>query len=435
MKCEKSRCRRFGTAMPAFLLASALSSVPAWAQEVPSTAATQVAGHEAGSLSLEAAIRRTLETAPLAGVVAARREALEASRDAAGLKPQPSVELTAENFGPPMGGLYDQFQLTGTYSKRIERGGKRQARVNLVNREIGVVEAEALIARLDLVKLVQDGFVKAQAASAKVAIARERLRVAQELRREVARRVASAKDPIFAGTRAQTGVSEAEADLQLAIHARDSALKRLAALWGGAAPASIADVDRFLDVKPVSAAGPSAVDLAIFEARKARALSSVALQEANAARDLTVSAGPRIIASGSLGAVAGVSLPLGGRRLAQARVSEAQAEGRRIDAELALERFTRERAIGLAAEKVEASRHEVELIREDVLTNAEKTLEQVRLGYNRGFFSFADVAAAQQMLVNARDRVVNAAERYHQAQAELDRLTGRFANLAQETMQ
>ena len=435
MKCEKSRCRRFGAAMRALLLASALLSVPAWAQEGPSTRSTRVAGHEPGSLSLEAAIRLTLQTAPLAGVAAARREALEASREAAGLKPQPNVELTAENFGLPMGDLYDQFQLTGTYSQRIERGGKRRARVELVNREIDVVEAEALIARLDLIKLVQDGFVEAQATSAKVAVARERVRVAQELRQEVGRRVASAKDPIYAGTRAQTGVAEAGADLALAVHARDAALKRLAMLWSGAPATSVADVERFLDVRPVPASASSAADLAIFKARHARAQSSVELQRANAARDPTISAGPRILASGALGAVAGVSLPLGGRRLSQARVAEALAQGRQIEAELAVERFNRERAIAVAAEKVEESRHEVELIREEVLTNAEKTLGQVRFGYNRGFFSFADVSAAQLTLVNARTRIVDASERYHRARSELDRLTGRFLNLAREPIQ
>lgn len=428
MNCEKSRCLRWGAAA----MCLAVSQGAPLAAQPTSRPAAVVASD--GGLSLETAIRRALQASPLLAVGTARREALEASRDAAGLKPQPTVEMTAENFGLPMSDLYDQFQITGTYSQRIERGGKRQARVALVNSELSIVEAEALIARLDLIKLVQEGFVEAQATEAKLAVARERLRVAQELRREVGRRVASAKDPIFAGTRAETGVAEARADVELAEHAQDAALKRLAMLWGGAPARSIAEAGRFLDVEDVDAAAPSPADLALFEARRARSISSVALQRANSERDLTVSAGPRILAIGALGAVAGVSVPLGGRRLGQARVAEAEAEGRRIDAELAVERFNRERAIALAAEKVDESRHEVELIRGSVLDNAERTLEQVRFGYNRGFFSFADVSAAQVTLVNARARIIDAAERYHLAKAELDRLTGRFTNLAREAV-
>lgn len=433
MQLNPSRRAIRAALLTGWVLAGAGAVQPALAQSARSGPVTG-SGRAGEALTLEAAIRRTLEASALPAVAAARHDALTAARDAAGLKPQPSVEVTAENFGLPIGKLYDQFQITGTYSQRIERGGKRQARVRLANRDISVAEAEAVVARLDLIKLLQQGFVQAQAASAKVAIARERLRVAQDLRREVARRVASAKDPVFAGTRAQTGVLEAQADLELAIHTRDATLRRLAIFWNGTPVTEVTEVRSFLDVKPVPTGAPSVADLAIFEARRSRGQAAVELQRTYGARDLTVSAGPRLLASGGVGAVAGISVPLGGRRLAQTRVAEAEAEGRRIDAEFAVERMNRERAIALATERVEESRHEVELIREDVVDNAEKTLEQVRFGYNRGFFSFADVWAAQQALVNARARVVDAAERHHQARAELDRLTGRFVNLAAEAI-
>ena len=429
MNCEQLRCLRWGIAATGLMLVHQVALAAQATAPSPAAVATDA------PLTLETAIRRALGASPLSAVSAARRESLAASRDAAGLKPRPTLEVMAENFGLPMGNLYDQFQITGTYSQQIERGGKRRARVDLVEREISLAEAEALIARLDLIKLVQEGFVEAQATEAKLTVARERLRVARELRREVGRRVASAKDPIFAGTRAQTGVAEAEADVELAVHYRDAALKRLASLWRGAPARSVAGSARFLDVQTVAAAPPSPADLAIFEARMAVAASSIALQRANAERDLTVSAGPRILASGGLGAVAGVSVPLGGRRLGQARIAEAQAQARRVEAELAVERANRERAIALAAHKVEENRHEVELIRGSVLDNAETTLEQVRFGYNRGFFSFADVSAAQVTLVNARARIIDAAERYHLAKVELDRLTGRFTNLAREALQ
>ena len=128
-------------------------------------------------------------------------------------------------------------------------------------------------------------------------------------------------------------------------------------------------------------------------------------------------------------------MPLGVKRLAEARVAEAQAEGRRIAAELSVERYNRGRAIALASEKVEESRQEAELIRDEVVPNARTTLEQVRLGYNRGFFSFADVSAAQVTLSSARARMIDAARRYHEAKVELDRLTGRFSDLAREAAQ
>lgn len=386
-------------------------------------------------LTFDDAVRRTLAAAPQGAAVAARVDALNARRTAAGLKPAPSIEVSAENFGPPIGDVYDQFQITGSYSQRIERGGKRMARIALADREIDLVEAEYLVQRLDLIATVQRQFVRVQAAEATIGLARRRLEIAQELQSEVARRVASARDPIFAGTRAETGVAEAQVELELADHERDAAVGRLVALWGGAAEGLTVSPAGFLDLPPRPGPfQPSPADLAIYVARGSRADAATTVERANAARDPTFSAGPRVFGNGDVGLIAGVSLPLGGRRLAEARVLEAQAERRRVDADLAVDRFNLSRAIDLAAEQVEEARHEAVAIQEQVIPKAEKTLTEVRFGYNRGFFSFADVIAAQTTLAGAAERTVEAARRYHEALVELDRLTGRYANLAEEAI-
>jgi cobalt-zinc-cadmium efflux system outer membrane protein len=386
-------------------------------------------------LTLDDAVRRTLAAAPHGAAVAAHVDVLNARRAAAGLRPAPSVEVMAENFGPPIGDVYDQFQITGSYNQRIERGGKRAARVALADREIDVVEAEFLVQRLELIATVQRQFVRVQAAEAAIGLARRRLEIAQELHREVARRVASARDPIFAGTRAETGIAEAQVDLELAIHERDAALTRLSSLWGGSPADLTVSTAGFLDLAAVPGPlSPSPAVVAIYEARGSRADAATALERANAARDPTLSAGPRVFGNGDVGLIAGVSLPLGGRRLAETRVSEAEAERRRVDAELAVERFNLGRAIDLAAEQVEEARHEAEAIQQQVVPKAEQALKEVRFGYNRGFFSFADVVGAQSTLAEAAERTVAAARRYHEAQVELDRLTGRHANLAEEAI-
>jgi cobalt-zinc-cadmium efflux system outer membrane protein len=212
----------------AILIALATPLAPAMAQEASAELASE---RDRAALTFDDAVRRTLAAAPQTAVASARVEALSARRTVAGLKPAPSVEVMAENFGPPIGDVYDQFQITGTYSQRIERGGKRAARVALADTEIDLVEAEYLVQRLDLIATVQRQFVRVQAAEAAIGLARRRLEIAQELQKEVARRVASARDPIFAGTRAETGVAEAEVDLELAKHERDAALARLVSLW------------------------------------------------------------------------------------------------------------------------------------------------------------------------------------------------------------
>ncbi|MES2498545.1 MAG: TolC family protein [Pseudomonadota bacterium] len=394
---------------------------------------SSVAQAQSQPLTLDDALRRALAVTPQTASATARVEALSATRTAAGLRPPPSIDVTAENFGPPSRDLYDQFQVTGSYSQRIERGGKREARVTVVDRNIDLARAQALVARLDIIAAVQRGYVEVQATQAALEPARQRLAVAEALERNVRRRVASARDPVFAGTRARTAMAQAKVDLALAEHASEAALRRLTAYWGDAPERWTVSAETFLDfAPPAGPVRPSGADLAVAEAKGRRAGAAIDLERANAVRDPTLSAGPRYLRTGNLGFVAGVSIPIGGRRLAQARISEAEAERRRADADLAFERFNRERDIMLAEEKVEEARHEAEATRDEILPVADRTLTEVRFGYSRGFFSFADVSVAQSALTDARARMIDAARRYHEARVDLDRLTGRFTRIAEE---
>jgi len=385
-------------------------------------------------LTMEDAIGRALASAPQNAVSTARNDVLTAARQAADTKPAATVDFLAENLGIGGRDLNNQIQVEANYSQRLERGGKRAARIAVAQSDLALARSEALVTRLDIIALVQRHFVEVQATEAEIAIAREKVAVAEALNREVARRVSSARDPLFAGTRARTQLAEARVDLELAIHARDKAKDRLAAIWGGSAAGLEISDARFLEFGRGEQAGsPAMADLAVYEARVARAESATALQRTQAVQDPTISAGPRYLAgTGDVALVAGVSLPLGNRRLNEAQVAAAEAQRRQADAELSVARFQQTRALALAAEKVEEAQHEAEAIRDKVIPGAKQTLAEVRAGYNRGGFTFNDVSTAQSTLATARARLVAAARRYHEAGVEYDRLTGRHANLAQE---
>ena len=379
-------------------------------------------------LSLEEAIRRSLSSSPQGQAAAARIEVLEAARAAADTKPAATIDGSVENVGT---GGFNLVQVDATYNQRLERGGKRLARVELADGDIGIAQAEGLIRRLDLAKAVQELYVEAQAATLKLELARSRVEIAQRLQAEVQRRVTSARDPLFAGTRARTQLAEAKVDLELADHALTAAKTRLALLTGGDSSAFSIVTTGFLGVPPLRAPADelSSVDLALFEARRRRAGANYRLQEAYARTDPTVYAGPRVFGSGDVAIVAGVSLPLPNRALNRANIARASAEQRQIDADLAVERFQRRREVALAAERVEQARREAEAIQARVVPGAEQTLREVRAGYNRGGFTFLDVSTAQAALHDARVRFVEALSEYHRAKVELDRLTGQFAVL------
>lgn len=385
---------------------------------------------QAQSLTLEDAIRQSLNISPQVEATAARVEGLEAARAAADTKPAATIEGRIENLGIGGSDLNRQIQVDATYNQRIERGGKRDARIALAQGDIGIVQAEALIRRLDLAKDVQRLYVEAQSATLDQELAKSRVDIAKTLQIEVQRRVDSARDPLFAGTRARTQLAEAAVDLELAQHALDAAIKRLSLLTGANTEATSVSTSGFIELEPVTARldYPS-IDLALYEARRERADASRRLQEANAKTDPTISGGPRILGTGDIAIVAGVSFPLPNRALNRANINRAASEQRQVEADLAVEKFQRRREIALAAERVEEARHEAEAIQAKVVPGAEQTLREVRAGYNRGGFTFLDVSTAQSALHDARVRFVDALSEYHKSKVELDRLTGRFADL------
>ena len=384
---------------------------------------------QAEPLTLEQAIRQSVEGSPQEKANAARIDTLEAARAAADTKPAATIDGMVENIGT---GGFSQFQVDATYNQRIERGGKRAARVDLVEGEIGIVRAETIVRRLDLAKRVQELYVEAQTTELNVELARNRVEIAAQLEKEVKRRVDDARDPLFAGTRARTELAQARVDLELAEHAAEAAKSRLALLIGsGSAESLDVSTEGFLDLAPANVAPDAfaAPDLAVYEARSRRADANVRLQDANARTDPTVFAGPRYLGTGDVALIAGVSLPLQNRALNQANRDRAAAEARQIEADLAVERFQRRQEIALAAERVEEARHEADAIRLRVVPGAEQTLREVLAGYKRGGFTFLDVSTAQSALHDARVRMVDAISEYHRAKVDLDRLTGRFANL------
>ena len=263
----------------------------------------------AQTYTLEEAVRTAVANSPQGEATAARLDGLNAARSAADTNPAPTIDGTVENIGTPG---FSQWQIDGTYNQRLERGGKRAARVGLAQGDIAVAEAEALVRRLDLASEVQALYVEAQAAALSLELARSRVEIAETLANEVQRRVDEARDPLFAGTRARTQLAEARVDLGLAEHAFEAALARLALLTGGD-PRSIGVVTSgFLEAEEIAItnADLTPVDLAVFQARRERADANYRLQEANSRTDPTVFAGPRLFGNGDVAVIAGFSLPL-----------------------------------------------------------------------------------------------------------------------------
>lgn len=385
------------------------------------------------TLSLDDALRRSLAVDPAAAGVAARLEASRAHVRQADVRPNPSLGLEVENFtGSGRFAGLGRTEATVSYQQTYERGGKRQARTALAQSESGLVQARAEVRRLDLAKAVQLAFVEVLAAQAQITVAEDQLAIAQRAQREVSRRVAGARDPLFAGARADAELAQARVSLDRAQVDARNARAALAAYWNGSADFA-PPTGLFEDTGRPEGGGDSAQtpDLKLLAVEQAVATARIAVEQTRAVQDPTLSLGVRHLQDeGAVALVVGATLPLGRYDTNRGAIDRARAERTAIAADLGALRIEREREIARLIARRAAAAAQVRKTDAEVVPDAERAVTLVREGFNRGGFSYLDVIAAQRALIEVRSRRVEILKTFHQDGASLDRLTGAHALLA-----
>lgn len=418
-----------GAAVSAFaLVLTAAWSPPAIVLAQSSPAGVTVGGQP---LTLNAALRRAVEADPAKAGLDARLRAVDAGVRQADLKPNPTLGLTVENL-PTLGGgdILGRTETTLSYEQRLERGGDRPARTILARSEGLLVVAQARIAQLDRMEAVQRAWADAMAAQATLEIARERLSLAERFQTEVQRRVNAARDPLFAGARAEAELAQAQIDFDQAEIAVRVARIVLAKFWDGTADFNLGQSD-FEDTSAsrVAAGEVASADLEAFRARQAIAEAQARLEEARAVPDPTVSVGVRHIWDNEVALVFGGSIPLQRHDRNQGAIDRARAESLAAQADQNALRQEREREIARLQVQLLARANEARRIAEETLPQAERAVTLVRDGFARGGFTYNDVMSAHTALLQTKARRVAVLQTFHNDRARLDRLTGAHAEL------
>lgn len=377
-------------------------------------------------ITLDEAVARALDTAPENAASEAAIEAAQAAREQAAVRPNPTVTVEGENFvGTGPYNVLGQAELTATYNQIIERGGKREARIGLAEREIAVSEAAAEVTRLEVAAAVQRAFIDVLIADAVLDIARSRVAVEMEMRSEAIRRVRGYKDPLFVETRANARVSAAQLQVEQAVARREAALALLASFWGGS-PVGLEPQGQVLALGAVPT-GLAEADVVLAEAEADRARSAVVVEQTRRTPDYQVGGGLRFLrGTNDLAAVASVTIPLGRFDRNQGNIARAQAEGRRVEALAEATRIARARELADLVARAEASRRHASRLVSEVFPQTERTLVQVREGYARGGFAFRDVQDAADAILAVQDQWLEAITEYRDLLTRIDRLTGRF---------
>ena len=380
----------------------------------------------AETVTLEQAIAKAVEAAPLLKADDAAVAAARAGRVQAGVKPNPSVTVEAENFvGTGPYGVLGQAEITAAYNQPIERGGKRAARVALADKDIDVAQASANVTRLDLAASVQRAFFDVLIAKDVLQIWQFRLATERELQTEALRRVRGYKDPLFVETRAAARVASARIGVEQAEFRMEAARDLLAGYWGGDGDDLSVDGELMAgDSVPLKLA-PS--DEKLIEARVARAGAAVVVEETKRTQDYTVSGGTRFLrGTNDVAAVAGITIPIGRFDRNQGGIDRARAEKDRLSFAAEAARLEKLRRLASLRANAESAQVRADALMEEVYPRAFKTLKQVREGYNRGGFSFRDIQDAADAILEVQDKWLEANTQYRDLQTEIDRLTGRF---------
>ena len=412
----------------AALLAAASCATMAQAQTSPPIEAGQ-------TLSLDRALELAGATSPTLDAAEADIQAAAAARTVAGLRPNPSVTVEAENVagsGPYRG--VESLETTTSLALPIELGGKRSARIGVADARSQRVAIQAAITQADLRLSVIQAYAEAAAAQQRVTTARDQARIAAEGLRAAQVRVQAGRASPIEAERANVARINADAEVERTQRLVEVARYSLSRIIGQPVAGNL-DTGWFANVR--AAYGPmqaieSAGTLAMAAAEADLAIADAGVRLARAQRvpDLTVGAGARYMRdTGDTAALFSISIPLPLFNNGRAAVAQASSERLRAEAQQRVTAIEVDQAIARAQAEAANAATTAATASGPALQAAEEAARIARIGYREGKFGQLELLDAERTLAETRLAAIEALLNYHSAQAQLERLTVRAPDL------
>jgi len=394
-----------------------------------------IAMAQASELTLDQAIVLAQQRLPAVAGAAAGVRAADAGLDAARLRPNPVLNVEAENVlgsGPYAG--FGGGEKTYSLSLPVELGGKRAARIAVAEAERDFAGVNALAARADTTLRITLACTAVAAAERRLVVAREELTLAERGARVAGERVDSGKASPIERQRAQVMLTNAQVKHDRLARAVGTASNALARLLDLAAPVTLA-APWFDDA---GTGVPAPVAGALLPVAAADAQVAAARARSTAARsaripDLVVTAGTRRYGdSRDSAAVLGLSIPLPLFNTGSAELARSRAELDRAEAERAMVSRDAEQAAIDALAEVADTQAAALAANGPALDAASEAARIARIGYAEGKFSQLDLIEAERSLAETRATAIDALAALHEARARLARLQGSSAPLYKE---
>ncbi|MCS4096994.1 cobalt-zinc-cadmium efflux system outer membrane protein [Salinibacter ruber] len=360
--------------------------------------------------------------------------AREAQALQAGLWPNPSLGTETEDLSTedPIGDFTGSEQMVQV-SQPIELWGRPGKRRDVAEEERDLAGWDYEAARLDVVSQTTQAFVGLVAAEQRVQLARQLVRLSEEVFQTVSRQVETGEVSPVEKQRARVPLSQARIRLRRAEEARAAARKTLSGQWGRSDTTAFAEVEgKFGPVRPVPSLDSveSALDrnpaLARQQDEIEQARAVVSLEKSDRLPVPAVTVGWQRFGgrtgSDRTALKAGVSLPLPLWDRNQGAVQRARFRLERARRQREAARVQLDTTLSKAYRSLASAQSEAQTIAEETLPAARSAFESVRQGYRQGKFDYLEVLDAQRTLFGVRRQQIQALSRYYRARVRVERL-------------
>ncbi len=378
-----------------------------------------------GSLSLAAALRLTYNANP--DIAVARREiqAMEGTILQAQTIRNPEITTSIEDT------RQDTRTKTFQLSQPFELGGKRAARISASQRGYDAAVLELEVKQAEVRAAVVAAFYNVVTAQERFRLAQATAELAKRATEIASKRVLAGKVSPVEETRARVAESGVRVELAQAGSELQTSRRRLSAMWGNPVARFNSAVNQFETLPTLpepeelmrGLSKAPIIRRARMEVDRRQALTRVELSRR--VPDLTVSLGvKRDEQLGRNQAIVGISIPIPLFDRNQGNVLEAVRRTDKARDELVATEVRLNSELGQAYDRLNVSRQETELLRQEVLPGAQSAYDATTKGYELGKFNFLEVLDAQRTFFQARSQYLRALAETHRSAAEIDRIVG-----------
>lgn len=385
----------------------------------------------ADPLTLQDAIKATLQHNPQLAGYEFRVKALQGEQQTAALKPQFRASTHLENIAGS--GAYkgiDSGELTLALSSVIELGGQSDARLGLVTARQQQLESSQRVLTLDMLSQVTRQFIAVAAVQEQLVLLQQTRDLAEQTVTTLNKQVQAGRTPEAELLRAKAAIARAAIDVQKAEQLLKSERIKLSVFWADITP-------NFAGVKADLFALPEPAPLPVLLTRLENNpdlmllgnevhLRAAELRHVQAERkpSLEWNAGVRRLqATEDSAFVMGMSMPLGSGGRASGAIATATANQAGVEQQRDAMRLQLEAQLLSLYEAYQQALTEVKALRSDVIPQLRQAMRATGEAFQQGRYSYLELNLAQRELLTEQLSLIDAAARAHALSTDLERLT------------